>query len=158
MELPKRQEGRVGLPDSLVCPHGRTRCRDGRGARLQASRRADFDRVSKPDPEGTAKLPRELPANQWMLLPPPPKNVNPHPWGTCPYDTVRHQAISFGGGHSAAHYNDVAHYSLRTATWPTTSRTSDGSASGSRAARDGPRHRPPQRPSANGVWSKTMKL
>ena len=78
---------------------------------------ADFDRVSKPDAAGIARLLRELPANQWTPLPAPPKTVNPHPWGTCPYDTIRHQWISFGGGHSAAHYNDVAHYGLRTATW-----------------------------------------
>jgi len=77
----------------------------------------DFDRVSKPDPDSNSRLLRELPANQWTPMPAPPKKVNPHPWGTCPYDTVRHQLLSFGGGHSAAHYTDVAHYSLRTATW-----------------------------------------
>jgi hypothetical protein len=78
---------------------------------------ADFDRVTNPDPDGTARLLRELPVNQWTLLPKPPKNANAHPWGNCPYDTTRHQFISFGGGHSAAHFTDVAQFSVRTATW-----------------------------------------
>jgi len=78
---------------------------------------ADFDKATTPDPDGVAKVLKELPANQWTLLPKPPKRINSHPWGTCPYDTLRQQYLSFGGGHSAAHFNDVAHYSMRTATW-----------------------------------------
>ncbi|HOX08920.1 MAG TPA: kelch repeat-containing protein, partial [Planctomycetota bacterium] len=78
---------------------------------------ADYDRVAKPDPEAIAKLFKEMPANQWTVMPKPPKNPNGHPWGTTPYDTLRHQWLSFGGGHSVCHLTDVAHYSLRTATW-----------------------------------------
>ena len=78
---------------------------------------ADYDNVSAPDSDAVAKVLKDAPANQWTLMPKPPKNPNNHGWGTCPYDAQRHQFLSFGGGHSAAHYNDVAHYSLRTATW-----------------------------------------
>jgi hypothetical protein len=78
---------------------------------------ADYDRAAKPDPEGVEKLLKEMPANQWTVLPKPPKAANSHPWGKAPYDTVRHQWISFGGGHSVCHFTDVAHYSLRTAAW-----------------------------------------
>jgi hypothetical protein len=78
---------------------------------------ADFDRTNAPDAAAVARLLAELPPNQWTLLPKPRRTPNSHGWGNAPYDTVRHQFISFGGGHSAWHYNDVAHYSLRTATW-----------------------------------------
>ncbi len=78
---------------------------------------SDYDRAVKPDPEAVAKLLKDLPSNCWTPMPKPPKPPNSHPWGTCPYDTVRHQWISFGGGHSGAHFNDVAHYSVRTAAW-----------------------------------------
>jgi hypothetical protein len=78
---------------------------------------ADFDRISRPAADAVGKLLKDLPANQWTLMPKPPKSINSHPWGVTPYDTLRHQWISFGGGHSAWHFNDVAHYSLRTATW-----------------------------------------
>ncbi len=79
----------------------------------------DFDAVSKPDVAGIAKTLKELPANRWTLLPAGPKKPNEHPWGKTPYDPARHQLLSFGGGHSAWHYTDVAHYSLRSATWST---------------------------------------
>lgn len=78
---------------------------------------AAFDKVAAPDPAAVAKALTAAPANQWTLLPKPPRTINSHPWGTCPYDTVRHQYLSFGGGHSSAHFNDLAHYSVRTATW-----------------------------------------
>ena len=77
---------------------------------------ADYDRAAKPDPEAVAKLLKEMPANQWTLLK-PPKPANSHPWGKALYDPGRHQWLSFGGGHSICHFNDVAHFSLRAATW-----------------------------------------
>lgn len=79
----------------------------------------DFDKATKPDSAGVAKFIKDAPANQWTLLPGSPKQPNAHPWGTAPYDTTRHQLLAWGGGHCAWHYNDVAHYSLRTAGWST---------------------------------------
>jgi len=118
---PKNKHGRItwglrvdpGAPDAGSDQAGAA----PGSARIVFDTPADFDGISKPDPEGVARLLKELPANQWTLLPKPPKKVNAHPWGTTPYDPVRHQWLSFGGGHSACHYTDVAHYSLRTATW-----------------------------------------
>ncbi|MCX7806477.1 MAG: kelch motif-containing protein, partial [Planctomycetota bacterium] len=78
---------------------------------------SDYDRAAKPDPDAVAKLLRDLPPNRWTAMPKPPKPPNSHPWGTCLYDTARRQWISFGGGHSGAHFNDVAHYGVRTAAW-----------------------------------------
>jgi hypothetical protein len=78
---------------------------------------ADYDQAATPDAAGIGKLLKDMPANQWTPLPKPPKRPNSHPWGKTPYDTVRHQWLSFGGGHSVTHFNDVAHYSMRAATW-----------------------------------------
>jgi len=80
---------------------------------------ADFDKVADPDSAAIARFLKDIPANQWTLMPKPPKKINSHPWGSTPYDTLRHQFLSFGGGHSSAHFNDLAHYSLRTASWST---------------------------------------
>ncbi|MCW8130815.1 MAG: hypothetical protein KIS92_10730, partial [Planctomycetota bacterium] len=80
---------------------------------------ADYDKVSKPDAESLAAFYKNLAANQWTSLPKPPRTASPRGWGTRPYDTLRHQFLTFGGGHGAQHFTDVAHYSLRTATWST---------------------------------------
>lgn len=79
----------------------------------------DFDKAARPDPAAVALLLKEAPANRWTLMPTPPKQANAHPWGTTSYDTTRHQLLAWGGGHSAWHFNDLAHYSLRGATWST---------------------------------------
>lgn len=78
---------------------------------------SDYDKITKPDPEAVGKLIKETPANVWTLLPKPPKDVPPRGWGTFPYDSKRHQILSYGGGHSTGISTDVGHYSLRTATW-----------------------------------------
>ena len=78
---------------------------------------SDYDKVTKPDPDGVAKLLKELPANKWTLLPKPPKGTATRDWGTLPYDTDRHQILHWGGGHSTYIGTDLAHYSLRSATW-----------------------------------------
>jgi len=80
---------------------------------------SDYDRVTKPDPEGIAKVLTDLPANRWTRLPKPPRDTNQHPWGTAPYDSKRHQILYWGGGHSRWVWTDLGHYSLRTATWST---------------------------------------
>lgn len=80
---------------------------------------ADFDRATTPDPAAVAAILKAPPANRWTLLPNPPRKPNAHPWGHTPYDTKRQQLLNWGGGHSPWHYNDLAHYSLRTATWST---------------------------------------
>ncbi|MBY0522018.1 MAG: hypothetical protein K2R98_01380 [Gemmataceae bacterium] len=80
---------------------------------------SDFDKAAKPDPASIATLIKDAPANQWTLLPKAPKDPNAHPWGTTPYDTSRHQLLAWGGGHSTWHFNDVAHFSVRSATWST---------------------------------------
>ena len=78
---------------------------------------ADYDKVSKPDPDGVGKFLEAVPANRWTPMPESPRKSNPRGWGTRPYDSVRHQLITFGGGHGSQHYTDVAHYGMRTATW-----------------------------------------
>ncbi|HOX06948.1 MAG TPA: sigma-70 family RNA polymerase sigma factor [Planctomycetota bacterium] len=78
---------------------------------------ADYDKVSQPDPEAVGKFLKELPANTWKLMPKPPKGTATRDWGTLPYDTDRHQILHWGGGHSSYVSTDLAHYSLRTATW-----------------------------------------
>jgi hypothetical protein len=79
----------------------------------------DFDKAARPDLGATAQLLREAPANRWTVMPAPPKNANAHPWGTTSYDPTRQQLLAWGGGHSTWHFNDLAHYSLRAATWST---------------------------------------
>ncbi len=78
---------------------------------------ADYDKAATPDPGGMAKFLKELPPNRWRLMPVPPKGTAKRDWGTLPYDTDRHQILNWGGGHSTYIGTDVAHYSLRTATW-----------------------------------------
>jgi hypothetical protein len=80
---------------------------------------ADYDGVAKPDPDVITKFLKGISHNQWTPMPAPPRKSNPRGWGTRPYDTVRHQFITFGGGHGEQHYTDVGHYSMRTATWST---------------------------------------
>jgi hypothetical protein len=60
---------------------------------------------------------KSAPANQWTLMPKPPKGTATRDWGTLPYDADRHQILHWGGGHSTYIGTDVAHYSLRTAAW-----------------------------------------
>ncbi|MBL8799244.1 MAG: hypothetical protein JNM56_35485, partial [Planctomycetia bacterium] len=80
----------------------------------------DFDQAAeKSSRELVAKTLGSAPANEWTVLPASPKHSNAHPWGTTPYDTKRHQLLAWGGGHSAWHYTDVAHYSLRAGCWST---------------------------------------
>jgi len=79
----------------------------------------DFDKTARTDRAAVTRLLQDAPVNEWTLLPAAPKHSNAHPWGTSPYDTKRHQLLAWGGGHSTWHYNDVAHYSLRTAGWST---------------------------------------
>lgn len=76
-----------------------------------------YDKVNKIDQENVSNLIKNLKANQWTIMPKPAKMSNSHPWGISPYDTTRHQLLSFGGGHSASHYTDVTHYSISSATW-----------------------------------------
>lgn len=77
----------------------------------------DYDKVTKPDTAGVAKFFKELPVNRWALMPRPAKGTATRDWGTCPYDTERHQIINWGGGHSTYIDTDVAHHSLRSASW-----------------------------------------
>ncbi|MCX7805388.1 MAG: kelch repeat-containing protein, partial [Planctomycetota bacterium] len=79
----------------------------------------DYDRVTKPNPEGIADLLKKMPANVWTILPAAPRGIGGRDYCTASYDTARHQLLWWGGGHSAWHYNEMAHYSLRTATWST---------------------------------------
>jgi hypothetical protein len=76
-----------------------------------------YDQSAKIEPDKIAKLLRELPANEWAPMPKQSAPCNGHEWGSSAYDATRHQIFFWGGGHSAWHYNDVSHYSLRTATW-----------------------------------------
>ncbi len=78
---------------------------------------ADYDKAATPDPDGVGRVLKELPANKWKLMPKPPKGTATRDWGTLPYDTDRHQILHWGGGHSTYIGTDLAHYSLRTATW-----------------------------------------
>ena len=106
--------------DAATADAGSAKAGAAPGAYLQSfTTPTDFDRVAKPDAPAVAKLIADAPANQWTLLPRAPRKPNAHPWGTTPYDAKRHQLLAWGGGHSAWHFNDVAHYSLRTALWST---------------------------------------
>ena len=87
------------------------------GARAFGVTPQDYDKATKPDAEGVAKILKDMPANQWTLLPKPPRGSGKRDWGTVPYDTDRHQILHWGGGHSTYKATDVAHYSLQTATW-----------------------------------------
>lgn len=78
---------------------------------------ADYDKANGTSSEDLSKTLSTTAINVWTPMPKSPKRPNSHPWGKTPYDPIRHQWISFGGGHSNAHFNDVAHYSMRTATW-----------------------------------------
>jgi hypothetical protein len=76
-----------------------------------------FDKASKIEPDKIDSLIKGLKPNVWTLMPAQGPRCNGHEWGTSAYDARRHQILFFGGGHSAWHYNDVSHYSMRTATW-----------------------------------------
>jgi len=86
---------------------------------LSFSSPSDFDKATTIDAAAAAKILKSPAGNQWSLMPEPPRKRNDHPWGTSPYDPTRHQLFCFGGGHCAWHFNDLNHYSLRTATWST---------------------------------------
>jgi hypothetical protein len=100
----------AGTERAGVAPGSTTRCFNSP---------VDFDQAPRQDRPAVAKLLQEAPANRWTLMPAPPKNPNAHPWGTTSYDPTRRQLLAWGGGHSAWHFNDLAHYSLRAATWST---------------------------------------
>lgn len=76
-----------------------------------------YDRSAKPDAAAVGKLLKDLPANQWTLLPKSSRTSARRDWGTLPYDTDRHQILVWGGGHSTYAGTDLAHFSIRTATW-----------------------------------------
>ena len=79
---------------------------------------ATWEKAAKPDPDATAKLYRDLPANVWTSLDFPlyaPGARNR--WGTTAYDPDRHQLLFWGGGHATSKENDVAHFSLRGGCW-----------------------------------------
>jgi len=79
---------------------------------------ATWEKAAKPDPEATAKLYSDMPANVWTSLEFPryaPGAQNR--WGTTAYDTDRHQLLFWGGGHATSQEDDVAHFSLRGGFW-----------------------------------------
>jgi hypothetical protein len=78
-----------------------------------------FDRSAKIEPKKIDAFLKGLPANRWTPMPGQGPNCNGHEWCASAYDAKRHQILFYGGGHSRWHYNDVSHYSLRTATWST---------------------------------------
>ncbi len=78
-----------------------------------------FDRSAKIEPKKIDTFLKELPPNRWTPMPKQGPDCNNHVWSASAYDAERHQILFYGGGHSAWHYNDVSHYSLRTATWST---------------------------------------
>lgn len=77
----------------------------------------EYDGVTQPDPAAVAAVIKAAPVNQWTLMPKPPKSTATRDWGTLPYDTDRHQILHWGGGHSTYAGTDLAHYSMRSATW-----------------------------------------
>jgi len=78
-----------------------------------------FDTKSKIEPDKIDTFLKSLPPNQWTPMPKQGPDCNGHEWCASAYDARRHQILFYGGGHSRWHYNDVSHYSLRTATWST---------------------------------------
>jgi hypothetical protein len=75
--------------------------------------------VPPPDPEATAKVLENLPANRWIALKCPkwPRNRQGGGWSTVALDTDNDQVLHLGGGHSSYFGNDVAHYDIRTGRW-----------------------------------------
>jgi len=78
-----------------------------------------YDQKAKLHTEKMAGMLKSMPANKWTRLPKPALGTGVRGWGTVPYDTRRHQFVTWGGGHSTYKWSDTAHYSLRTATWST---------------------------------------
>jgi len=78
-----------------------------------------FDRSAKIEPKKIDAFLKNLPPNRWTPMPRQGPSCNGHEWCASAYDARRHQILFYGGGHSRWHYNDVSHYSLRTATWST---------------------------------------
>jgi hypothetical protein len=78
-----------------------------------------FDRSAKIEPQKIDAFLKGLPPNRWTPMPRQGPHCNGHEWCASAYDAKRHQILFYGGGHSRWHYNDVSHYSLRTATWST---------------------------------------
>ncbi len=78
-----------------------------------------FDREAKIEPEKVDAFLKNLAPNSWTPMPEGSPDCNGHEWCASAYDAGRHQILFYGGGHSHWHYNDVSHYSLRTATWST---------------------------------------
>ncbi len=78
-----------------------------------------FDGSAKIEPKKIDAFLKGLPPNRWTPMPRQSPNCNGHEWCASAYDAGRHQILFYGGGHSRWHYNDVSHYSLRTATWST---------------------------------------
>jgi hypothetical protein len=76
-----------------------------------------YDTITIPDPTAITTIIKAAPVNQWTMMPKPPKGTAKRDWGTLPYDTDRHQILHWGGGHSTYVGTDLAHYSMRTATW-----------------------------------------
>ena len=74
--------------------------------------RAEFSEVAEaPKPTGLD----QLPANQWVKLPAPPKNpcygCRGRDWGTAIWDPDRDQILLWGGGHCVRSASTVTHYS-----------------------------------------------
>jgi RNA polymerase sigma factor (sigma-70 family) len=117
---PKNRQARITWGcrlDPAAADAGTARAAVAPGTMVFGPVPADYDKITKPDPDGVGRILKEAPANVWTLLPKPPKDVPGRGWGTFPYDAERHQILSYGGGHVASISTDVAHYSLRTATW-----------------------------------------
>lgn len=75
--------------------------------------------VPPADTAATAKVLKELPANEWVALKCPkwPTNRQGGGWSTVALDTDRDQILHLGGGHSSYFGNDLASYDIRTGRW-----------------------------------------
>jgi hypothetical protein len=76
-----------------------------------------YDSRTSPDPKAIGSFLKGLKPNTWVSMPKSPARGNGHDYSSASYDPVRHQILWWGGGHSRWHYNDMEHYSLRTAAW-----------------------------------------
>ena len=71
------------------------------------------------NPQQTAPVLAELPANRWTALECPkwPHNRMGGGWSTVAFDSDHDQILHLGGGHSSYFGNDVAHYSIAAGRW-----------------------------------------
>ncbi len=75
--------------------------------RLYRSQRVDaydpqwYDSAPRGDPKVIDELIAQMPANQWVAMPPAPRPCPERSWGTSHYDTKRDQIYVWSGGHCA---------------------------------------------------------